>query len=361
MNPAIPTSLEKELQLASEEGSVQLLSNGLINHTWICCSSRFSFPIVLQQINNQVFKNPQALVNNHQQIHQIWQQQQSLYPFKIAAPLPFSNNSLLFYDQKGYPWRIQEYIAETISITKPASANQLYEAARSFGEFARMTQLIPPHSIQTTIENFHNLRYRFEQFQTAKNKGNADRIKEAFQLIKNLENRFHYINRFDAITNSPVQFPTRIRHHDAKIANLLFDNSTNKVIAIVDLDTTMPGFFFSDLGDMIRSMAGKTDENHTQLDQIVIDEDYYDALVTGYQSTLAAYSTPEENKWIHWSGIWIIYMQCLRFITDYFLNDQYYRIEYPLHNLDRAWNQYQLLVALEQHLKRKFDFEPGCF
>ena len=47
--------------------------------------------------------------------------------------------------------------------------------------------------------------------------------------------------------------------------------------------------------------------------------------------------------------------------TDYFLNDQYYRIEYPLHNLDRAWNQYQLLVALEQHLKRKFDFEPENF
>ena len=83
MNPAIPTSLEKELQLASEEGSVQLLSNGLINHTWIGRSSHFSFPIVLQQINKQVFKNPQALVNNHQQIHQIWQQQQSRFIIQV--------------------------------------------------------------------------------------------------------------------------------------------------------------------------------------------------------------------------------------------------------------------------------------
>lgn len=361
MTPTIPISLQNELEISSQEGACRILTNGLINQTWICQTACYPHPVILQQINNQVFKNPLALIQNHQHLYQTWNQQQTSYSFKIAAPLPFPNNSFLHYDQSGKPWRMQEFIDNTVSITKPSSANQLYEAALSFGEFAKMAQEIEYQTLFTTLDKFHDLEHRYKQFQTAKRNGNTERIKEATTLIKQLEKRIKYVEQFENITKAPQQFPTRIRHHDAKITNLLFHQSSNKVAAILDLDTTMPGYFFSDLGDMIRSMASNTQENYTALHEIRIDEQAYEAIISGYQYSLEKYCTPDENAWIHWSGIWIIFMQCLRFITDYFSDDIYYKIEYPRQNWDRAWNQFYLLEALEQHLQKKYRFTPDNY
>lgn len=358
MNPMIPIPLLNTLKLSTQKNSCQLLPNGLINQTWICQTPLFPFPVVVQQINESVFKKPLEIVHNHRLIHETWLQQKANYSFKIAAPLPFPDNTFLFLDQSGHSWRMQEFIADTISVTKPSTLLQLQEAARSFGEFARLTQHINHQALCSTLENFHNLRFRYEQFQTAKSAGNSSRIQEAALLINHLENRTSYVRQFELLTNSPTQFPVRVRHHDAKIANLLFYKSTNQVAAILDLDTTMPGYFFSDLGDMIRSMASKTDENHTVLQEIEIDQTAYATIISGYQSSLEQHCTPEENAWIHWSGIWIIYMQCLRFITDYFSNDLYYRVEHPRQNWDRAWNQFYLLQALEKHLQQQYNFTP---
>lgn len=52
-------------------------------------------------------------------------------------------------------------------------------------------------------------------------------------------------------------------HHDCKISNILFDTHTHEPICPVDLDTVMPGKCFSDLGDMIRTMACSVEENST--------------------------------------------------------------------------------------------------
>jgi hypothetical protein len=65
--------------------------------------------------------------------------------------------------------------------------------------------------------------------------------------------------------------------------------------------------------------------------------------------------TESEKKYIHYSGLLVIYMQSLRFITDYINGDIYYSIEYPEQNFDRAKNQLTLLKKLEEFLKDKYD------
>jgi hypothetical protein len=46
----------------------------------------------------------------------------------------------------------------------------------------------------------------------------------------------------------------------------------------------------------------------------------------------------------------MIYMQALRFITDFLEGDRYYRTIYPEQNLNRALNQLILLEKLEEYL-----------
>jgi thiamine kinase-like enzyme len=140
--------------------------------------------------------------------------------------------------------------------------------------------------------------------------------------------------------------PQRIIHADTKINNILFDKTTLQPFCIIDYDTIMPGYYLSDLGDMIRTMVCTADENEMDKSKIVLRKDYYDAVIDGYVLSMQNVITKAELKYIHFAGIFMTYMQALRFITDYLNYDKYYSIEYAEHNFDRAQNQCALLQQL---------------
>jgi hypothetical protein len=56
--------------------------------------------------------------------------------------------------------------------------------------------------------------------------------------------------------------------------------------------------------------------------------------------------TDTEKELLLFSGQYIIYMQALRFLTDFLNGNVYYPIHYPDQNLDRARNQFKLLEEL---------------
>ena len=65
--------------------------------------------------------------------------------------------------------------------------------------------------------------------------------------------------------------------------------------------------------------------------------------------------TTKENSFLHHSGLIMIYMQGIRFLTDYLANDVYYKTEYPEQNFDRASNQFSLFESLEIFLQEEFN------
>lgn len=150
--------------------------------------------------------------------------------------------------------------------------------------------------------------------------------------MKELKERERYCHFFEIITSSD-EFPQRVMHHDAKISNVLFHEKTGKVICPVDYDTVMPGYYFSDLGDMIRSMASAAEENQTA--EPVIRKAFYEAIVTGYTDVLGGILTASERKYIHAAGLLMIYMQSLRFLTDYLNGDIYYQVSHESENLKK--------------------------
>ncbi len=123
---------------------------------------------------------------------------------------------------------------------------------------------------------------------------------------------------------------------------------SHQALCPVDLDTVMPGLFFSDVGDMIRSMGATQDENSHQWEAIAINPDFYKAIIAGYLEGIGDNFTPAEKKHIHQAGLMMVFMQSLRFVTDFLNNDVYYKIDYPEQNLNRALNQLILLERLEE-------------
>ena len=153
---------------------------------------------------------------------------------------------------------------------------------------------------------------------------------------------------FETIKTNP-NFKLRATHHDTKISNLLFDDH-DKGICVIDLDTLMPGYFISDLGDMFRTYLCAVSEEETDFSKISVRPTIYKAIVQGYLKGAGNMLSRDEADQIYYAGLFMIYMQALRFLTDYINDDVYYGAKYPLHNYNRALNQIKLL---EDYINKK--------
>lgn len=354
------TIYQQALQAATEHRDLQItaLTTGLINKTFKVQVENNGEQFVLQQINSYVFSNPEAVQVNYLQIWEHLQtggQDAMQYPVTIPAPLAFPNGDYLFCDKHKRYWRMFEFIANAKTVHSPADSSQVREVAQAFGSLTAHFAGYDTSAIHVTIKGFHDLSLRYEQFKKALQNRNYERLQKAAPFIHLIKSREHYVSFYEVITSSEA-FRKRLMHHDAKIGNVLFDADNDQLIGPVDFDTCMPGYFFSDLGDIIRTMVANEDENCKDDEKIFVREDYYAAILEGYNDAMHGELTPAEQNHIHYSGPLVIYMQALRFLTDYLNNDQYYHTQYADQNLHRAKNQLLLLDKLEAFLKTNYGF-----
>lgn len=328
------------------------LSGGLINHTYRVMSDQEP-AFLLQQINTRVFPAPQDVQDNYMHI---WKYAKAQAPaFKLPAPVVTNEHQLLYKDKNSQYWRAFEYLCDTHALPVAETPVQAAATAETFAGFSAAFSAMDVSLLKAVIPGFHDLAWRYRQFKDAIASGNEVRLNKTDAMISALLSRERYVQFFETVKSSDA-YPLRVMHHDAKIANILFDKKDGQVVCPVDYDTVMPGYFFSDLGDMIRSMTPCADENSTDNETLCIRGDFYKAILDGYLSVMDTQFTADEKKNIHYAGIIMIYMQALRFLADYLNNDIYYRVTHPEHNYERALNQLTLLEKLEAFLEQEYGF-----
>jgi hypothetical protein len=324
--------------------TIEVLHSGLIHNTYKVREGKRA--IVLQHINTVVFTEPEKIIRNYQKVFDHLTKKNNL---KIPASIPSIHDDFLWQDNAGQFWRATEFIPDSYVETSSISVSQTFKAAKSFGEFARAITELEPNTLEIGIPGFHDLSWRFEQFQKAVKQAASSRLTKAQYLIELALKREVLVNFYNDLKRQP-EFKVRIMHHDCKISNILFHQETQNPICPIDLDTVMPGYYFSDIGDLIRSLAGSIGESSTDVQSLTIRKPYYDAIITGYCEGIGNAFTPLELKFIHHAGLLMIYMQGLRFLTDYLSGDIYYKVSYPEQNFDRSENQFKLLTKLEEFL-----------
>lgn len=333
----------KKYGFAEGNCSVRALGNGLINTTWLL--ERQARKYVLQRINQQVFQSPEAIADNLQLLANYFKKDHPAYLF--TAPLPALNGDHLVKTTDGY-FRLFSFVEGSHTIDVVENAEQAYEAAKQFGKFTRLLSGFDAGRLKITLPDFHNLSLRYRQFEEALVNGNAARIKEATALISFIKTNSNIVDEFE---KSKAGLTLRCIHHDTKISNVLFDR-TGKGLCVIDLDTVMPGYFISDVGDMMRTYLSPVSEEERDFTKIRVRREIYKAIEDGYLSEMEAELTSTEKKYFHFSGMFMIYMQALRFLTDHISNDAYYGAKYEGHNFVRAGNQVTLL-------QRLMEFNPG--
>ena len=147
----------------------------------------------------------------------------------------------------------------------------------------------------------------------------------------------------------------RTNHCDTKVNNILFDEEGN-VLCVIDLDTVMPGFVLSDIGDFIRTAGNTGAEDDENLDNVRVNIPIFEAYTRGYMETARSFLTPMEIQLLPYGGRLLTYMQTVRFLTDYINGDVYYKIHRPKHNLIRTKAQFKLLQSLEENAEKMDGF-----
>lgn len=327
--------------LNPEDCVVAPFGSGHINKTFKVTAS-YSQHFVLQQINTAVFKNPNLILENWLKARQHLSHFAPSYKFLEYKAL--LNGKWLFEDSDGTIWRMLNFVDQSITKETVEKAAQARLTAKAFARFSTLLQGADVHSFNVILPRFHDLSFRQQQFDQALGSASAERLLQANETILQLNANRWLTTYFEKI--SPI-LPIRIVHMDAKISNVLFNNTLDDVSCIIDLDTMMPGTILSDVGDMIRSMVCEAAEDENDLSKIQVRTDILQAIIESYSGEIADIQAVEKEN-LAFGGIMLVYMQALRFVTDFLENDHYYSIKYPSHNLVRGQNQCNLLQKLLQ-------------
>lgn len=316
--------------------------SGLINNTWKVSTTDNEY--ILQRVNDSVFKNPEHIAANIELIGEYLSQVHPTY--KFVKPLTsLAGDEMIYLEGEGY-YRMFPFVKGSHTLDVVKTPEQAYEAAAQFGNFTNRLKDFDVSKLKITIPGFHDLSNRYQEFLLAIKNGNKQRIASANELINTLLNYKDIVVQYVQIKKD-ASFKLRVTHHDTKISNVLFD-ANYKGICVIDLDTVMPGYFFSDVGDMMRTYLSPVSEEEKDFDNIEIREDFYKAIVQGYFSAMKDELTNREKDYFFYAAEFMIYMQAIRFLTDHLNEDIYYGAKYTGHNFVRAANQATLLQKLRE-------------
>jgi Ser/Thr protein kinase RdoA (MazF antagonist) len=328
----------------STAAKTQPHGSGLIHNTWKVADGPNQY--VLQRINHHVFKQPEYIAQNIEAIAS-WLKANHPDYFFVTPVKTVNDGNMLHLERHGY-FRMFPFVKGSFTHDIAQNAKQACEAARQFGLFTSVLKDFPAEDLKITLPDFHNLAYRYEQFEDAIRGGNSSRIQSSKREIDYLVSKNHIVSTYNQIV-STKEFKLRVTHHDTEISNVLFDND-GKGICVIDLDTVMSGYFISDVGDMLRTYLSPVSEEERDFKTIAIREDFFEGIACGYLREMSQELTATELDHFVYSGLFLIYMQALRFLTDYLNDDVYYGAAYPGHNHVRARNQ---IVLLERLLEKE--------
>ena len=337
----------------SQITAIQPLGNGLINDTYkIMAVGQDQPKYVLQHINDKVFTDVEMLQRN---IEIVTDHIRKKY---VAAGLPDIERRVLHFLKadtgKTYVkvgeeyWRVMDFIAD--SVTQEAVTPQsAYDAGRSFGDFESLLSDVK-EAIGEIIPNFHNIEFRLQQLDDAIAADPVGRMKnpEVQDYVKKIKDYAEEMCLGERLYREG-KLPKRICHCDTKVNNMLFDKEGN-VLCIIDLDTIMPSFVFSDFGDFLRSAANTGAEDDPDLGNIHFNMDIYNAFLKGYLEGTKSFLTPLERELLPYAAQLFPYMQAVRFFADYINGDTYYKVKYPEHNMVRTIAQWKLFEEARKAL-----------
>lgn len=326
--------------------TIEPYGEGHINDTYLVVTDHKRY--ILQRINHQLFSNVKGLMNN---IDLVTSYIKEHYPNRTTLSLVRTADNESHYFDGSHYFRVYDFIENSICRQKVEQISELYEVGRAFGEYMNMLGDFDAHQLYEVIPFFHHTEHRYHRFLEvlAQNPANrAQQVKDEISFVHQRENLCRIV--VDLLDQKKI--PLRVTHNDTKLNNVLLDKDTFQRLAVIDLDTIMPGSLCYDFGDAIRFGCNSTSEDDPKVSNVHFRIDLFDAFTKGYLMEIGAQITEVEKDHLGQSAILMTYECGMRFLTDYMDGDHYFKIKHPQHNLDRCRTQFALVEQMEQSLEK---------
>ena len=332
-----PIFIANQFAISGNVREVKPLGSGLINDTFRVYTDGAD-DYVLQRINNAIFKDVELLQHN---IDCATAHIRKKGGFTLTF-LPCKATGKTYWTDGETYWRVSVFIRDSFTYNT-VNPEYSYCAGKAFGEFEAMLADIPD-TLGETIPDFHNMELRARQLREAVREDKAGRMAqpEVQAILKDLQQYEEEMCQAERWYREG-KLPKRICHCDTKVNNMLFDRDGH-VLCVIDLDTLMPSFVFSDFGDFMRTAANTVAEDDPAIEKVALRMDIFEAFARGYIEG-ATFLTPIAKENLPYAACLFPYMQAVRFFADYIGGDTYYKIQYPEHNLVRTRNQVALFHA----------------
>lgn len=337
---------------------IKPLGNGLINDTFVVKTASPDTPdYVLQRINHNIFKDVDTLQHNIDAVtrhirKKLTEAGADDIDRKVLTFVPEKTTGKSYWHDGENYWRIMVFIpdAHTLEAVTPDTS---YNAGKAFGNFQAMLVDIPD-KLEESIPDFHNMEFRMRQLREAVAADPVGRVAEVKDILDEIETRASDMCRAEQLYREGL-LPKRICHCDTKVNNMMFDKD-GEILCVIDLDTVMPSFIFSDYGDFLRTGACTAPEDEPDLSKVEFDMDIFRAFTRGYLTSAKSFLTPVEIENLPYAAAMFPFMQAVRFLADYINGDTYYKIAYPEHNLVRTKAQMKLLHSIDAKMPEMKEF-----
>ncbi len=333
--------------------SVEPYGFGHINRTYLAVynvngeTKRY----IVQQINSKLFDPVENLMSNIELVTEFNRAKIKANggdPDRESLTIVRTKDNKTFYkrDEDSY-FRVYIFIENTVAYQTVSNDKDFYYSAIAFGNFAKLLSEFDASKLYEIIPNFHNTKKRFNDFKKAVAEDILDRAKECQEEIKFVMEREHYYGQLvDKIESGEI--PLKVTHNDTKLNNVLLDDKTGEPVAVIDLDTIMPGTLCYDFGDSIRFGCNPCEEDEKDLSKVNFRFDLYKVYLDGYLTALGDGITQVEKDNLALGSIMMTIECGMRFLADYLSGDTYFKTSRPGQNLDRCRTQFKLVSDMEK-------------
>ena len=345
MNQKKLFEIASHFALEGEIASIEALGEGFINDTFVVKTAGSTPDYILQRKNHIVFPDVPGMMDNIKAVTEHIKAKVTDPMRETLTVVPATDGKLYHKDGENY-WAVCIFIPDTVTYDRADSTALAYQGGVGIGRFqALLSDFTSP--LNETIKGFHNIRWRFEQWDATIAADPVGRVSEVQQEIEWVESRREQMLSFWSKVETG-EIPTHVTHNDTKISIILFDKPTGNVLCAIDLDTVMSSTSLNDFGDAIRSYTNTGAEDDKCLDNVEMSIDMFRAYAEGYLSEQRESMCASEKEWLAFAGRYITFEQVFRFLMDYIDGDKYYKIAYADHNLVRTRAQYKLLQSMER-------------
>lgn len=308
---------------------------------------------VLQRLNRVVFPEPEKIMANlavlaeHLAARLAREPQGGADPRMAVRPLGEVAGRPYFRDLGGDFWRLITYVENAEHQEVLSTPDLTREAGRGLGVFHRLVADLDPARLADTLPGFHvTPAYLAAYDQLLADGRSGDTLPDEAYCREVIEAHRELAGVLEEAAGRGLVNP-RVIHGDPRLANLLFDRQSGRVVALVDLDTVKPGLLHYDLADCLRSCCNSAGDDPADLAKVRFDPGVCREVLGGYLAEAGPTLSRADYALIYPALRLLAFELGLRFFSDHLVGDLYFKTSRPGHNLHRALVQFRLLASIE--------------